>query len=118
MEFPTTFDNGITVVGIRNPQWADPESIRINVDVTFVLGTEEAELPFTACPFDTFGPHCPAIFEHCAGLDVAPYERPAVTAYDLQAQLDAIWPDVVLGLADEATVDLARNLRKQIKLME
>ncbi|AUV61701.1 tail fiber protein [Pseudomonas phage Henninger] len=119
MEFPTTFANGITVLAVENPQWATAEHIEINADVTFILseGADPVKLPYTSCPFDTFGPHCPAIFEHCATLQPAEYERPAVTVDLLQAELDAIWPDVVLGLADEATLQLAKNLRVQIKAM-
>lgn len=119
MEFPQTFNNGITVLAIASPQWATADHIEINANVTFILaeGAAPVTIPYTSCPFDTFGPHCPAIFEHCATLQVAEYERPPVTVDLLQTELDAIWADIVLGLADQSTIDLAKNLRVQIKAM-
>ncbi|QJD54691.1 putative internal virion protein [Pseudomonas phage MR2] len=118
MEFPTKFSNSITVVAIENPRWTNEDHLEIDADVTFELPSGETiKSPFTSSPFDTFGPHCPAIFEHCAGLSVAPWVRPEVSREDLQAEFDKIWPDVALGLADEATVQLAKNLRVQIKAM-
>lgn len=119
MELPKTFNNGITVVAIENPRWTNADQLEIDADVTFEFAQGDTITgPFTASPFDTFGPHCPEIFEHCANLSVSPWVRPEVTVEDLQAQFDQIWPDVVLGLADQDTIDLAKNLRTQIKAMQ
>lgn len=120
MEFPTTFENGLTVVDIQNPRWTDEESIRIEVDVTFIFPEGPTEtLPFTSCPWDTFGTHCPAIFEHVSNHmpPPAPYERRDVTVGDLQADLDKLMPDIMLGLATEQEIELARLIRTQIKVM-
>lgn len=118
MEFPSTFDDGLSVLNIENPRWADAEHIRIDADITFEFKDGRTEtVPFTSCPFDTFGSYCAAIFEHCATLDVVEWERPTVTAHDLQVEFDKIYPDIVLGIADKATIELAKNLRVQIKAM-
>lgn len=120
MEFPATFSR-LTVLDIKNPRWSSPEHIQIDCEITIVMdGPEPAPetIPFTACPWDTFGDHCPAIFEHVANMPgIKEYERPDVTVEDLQAEFDKIWPDVLLGLADEKAIELAKNLRVQIKAM-
>lgn len=46
-------------------------------------------------------------------LDAA--EEAAKELAGLQAEFDSIWPDVVLGVADEQTMDRARYLRAQLK---
>lgn len=118
MEFPKDFTM-LTVLNIENPRWTSKEHIQINVDLTvrFTDGRVDT-FPFTSCPFDNFSDHCAAIFEHAAQMsNVAEWARPEVTVADLQAELDKIWPDVVLGLADEKTVTLAKDLRTQIKVM-
>ncbi|WYW04391.1 tail fiber protein [Pseudomonas phage vB_PpuP-Kurepalu-2] len=118
MEFPTQFKM-LTVLDIQNPRWTSPEHIQIDCDLTAEFADGHTEtMPFTADPWDTFGDHCPAIFEHAANMrGIKEYERPAVTIEDLQAEFDKVWPDVMLGLADQATIDLAKNLRVQIKAM-
>jgi len=49
--------------------------------------------------------------------DIGEYDRPMPTVADLQAELDKLWPDVVLGLASDEELELAKLLRKQIKVM-
>ncbi|WPH61351.1 hypothetical protein [Pseudomonas phage phiPstEGF] len=125
MEFPKTYDSGLTIVGVHSPSWTDAEKIRINCVIKVELKDASGEpvveeWPFTACPWDTFGPHCPEIFRHLTEGGAGPvteWVRPDVTVADLQAEFDRIWPDVALGLADQATIDLAKNLRVQIKAM-
>ncbi|UMO76118.1 tail fiber assembly protein [Pseudomonas phage P413] len=118
MEFPKEFTM-LEVLAIENPRWTSKEHIQIDVDLTARFPDNRVEtFPYTSCPFDTFSDHCPAIFEHAAQMpNVKEYERPNVTVEDLQAEFDKIWPDVVLGLADEKTISLATDLRKQIKVM-
>lgn len=118
MEFPKEFTM-LTVLDIQNPRWSSREKIQIDVDLTVKFPDGRVEtFPFTSCPWDTFGDHCPAIFEHAAQMpNVAEWQRPDVTVEDLQADFDKIWPDVLLGLADEKTIELAKNLRVQIKAM-
>ncbi|ARM69657.1 tail fiber protein [Pseudomonas phage KNP] len=118
MEFPSPFKM-LTVLDIQEPRWSSLEHIQIDVMLTAEFPDGRVEtFPFTACPWDTFGDHCPAIFEHAANMPgIVEWERPNVTVEDLQAEFDKIWPDVMLGLADQATIDLAKNLRVQIKAM-
>ena len=49
---------------------------------------------------------------------VAEYEKPLPTSQDLQEELDKIWPDIVLGIATEDELSLAKALRIQIKAMQ
>uniref|UniRef100_A0AAU6W112 Internal virion protein n=1 Tax=Pseudomonas phage Ghual01 TaxID=3138534 RepID=A0AAU6W112_9CAUD len=118
MEFPTQFKM-LEVLNIENPRWTSKEHIQIDLDLTVRFPDGKVEtFPYTSCPFDTFNDHCPAIFEHVSQMsNIKEFERPEVAVEDLQAEFDKIWPDVVLGLADEATVSLAKDLRKQIKVM-
>jgi len=123
--FPKTYSNDLTVLGAVAPRWSDKEKIRIDCDLTILVVNANMEgyaetMPFTACPWDTFGPHCPEIFEYLAQGNAGPvaeWQRPDVTPHDLQVELDAIWPDIVLGIATPEQIDLAQNLRKQIKAM-
>ncbi|ALO80004.1 tail fiber protein [Pseudomonas phage PPPL-1] len=118
MEFPKEFTM-LEVLAIENPRWSSKEHIQIDVDLTVRFPDNRIEtLAYTACPFDAFNDHCAPIFEHAAQMpNVAEWVRPEVTVWDLQEEFDKIWPDVVLGIADEATVALAKDLRKQIKVM-
>lgn len=119
MEFPYTETPGLTIEGIHSPRWTDREKIRIDC----VLVTKEhGEIPFTSCPWDTHEnlPHCPLIFEHLAQGHAGPvgeWDRPLPSVEDLQADLDKLMPDIVLGLATPEELELARLLRKQIKVM-
>lgn len=77
------------------------------------------EVPFTASAEDNYE-HGRWLNEQAlAGAfgEIAPYERPLPTAHDLQAELDKLMTDITLGLATDEELDLARNLRKQIKAM-
>ncbi|ANU79115.1 hypothetical protein Andromeda_40 [Pseudomonas phage Andromeda] len=117
MKFPKEFDNGIIVEDIKSPRWANREHTRLSCVATFSPGQV---VPFGASLTDP-EPHGRAIYDHIlAGLagKIAEYERPAVTKEDLQAELDKILPDVMLGLATPEEIELARNLRIQIKAME
>ncbi|WYW04144.1 tail fiber protein [Pseudomonas phage vB_PpuP-Luke-3] len=120
MELPAEFTM-LTVIKVENPKWSSADHIQIDCDLTVKFPGSDVEetIPFTACPWDTFSDHCAPIFEYAAALPgIVEYERPAVTADDLQVEFDKIWPDVLLGLADQATIDLAKNLRIQIKAMQ
>ncbi|WYW04489.1 tail fiber protein [Pseudomonas phage vB_PpuP-Mudajogi] len=119
MEFPTQFSL-LKVLDIQNPKWSSLDHLQIDVDITVQFKDDDRieTIPFTACPWDTFGDHCPAIFEHAANMPgIKEWERPDVTVEDLQMEFDKIWPDVLLGLADDKTVELAKTLRIQIKAM-
>lgn len=104
----------LAILGVTSPiETADG---RVNLTVTFEnIGT----VPFTASADDSES-HGKWLYEEARkGTfgEIAPWERPLPTLQDLQEELDKIWPDIVLGVADEDTVELARNLRKQIKAM-
>lgn len=76
-------------------------------------------IPFSSMPGD---PDVPSQALYEAILrgqygEPAPFERRAVTVQDLQEEFEKIWPDVALGLADSETIQLAKNLRLQIKAM-
>lgn len=124
MNFPKSYDSGLTVVGVKNPRWSDRENIRIDCELTIlVVDTQTQEghtetMPFTACPWDTFGSHCADIFEHLAQGHEGPvgeWQRPPVTVHDLQEELDKLLPDILLGLSTPEEIELARLLRIQIK---
>ncbi|MBH9196998.1 hypothetical protein I5K50_11615 [Pseudomonas aeruginosa] len=117
MEFPIELETGVTILSVRDPVWGDKGNTFVNCVITITGGpfTEPTEVPFSAAPWDEMQ-HGRDIFEALKG-SASPWVRPDVTAYDLQEELDKIWPDIVLGVADEGTVELARNLRKQIKAM-
>lgn len=104
----------ITILEAAEPAFTEDGCVNLMVVIEGI-----GRVPFTASPDDTeiHGKwlHGEAIRGSFGAI--APYERPLPTVEDLQEELDKIWPDIVLGLADEATVELARNLRKQIKVM-
>ena len=113
MKFPTTWDNGLTLLSLAGAQWADREQTRINVTASFeTLG----DVPFTASPNDVEA-HGRDIFKYLADGPVGPWERPEVTPEDLQAELDKLMPDVLLGLATPEEMSLAKSLRLKIKEM-
>lgn len=113
MKFPTTWDNGLTLLSLAGAQWANREQTLINVTATFeALG----DIPFTASANDV-EPHGRDIFKHLVAGAVSPWERPEVTPEDLQAELDKLMPDVLLGIATPEEISLAKSLRLQIKEM-
>lgn len=94
----------------------DAETVTMTVKFSHL----DFEVPFTAAAED--------IYEHTTWLheqamagafgEIAPFERPLPTSHDLQLELDKLMVDITLGLATEDELALARNLRKQIKVME
>ncbi|UGL61144.1 putative tail fiber assembly protein [Pseudomonas phage Eisa9] len=113
MDFPYTTETGTVFTGVSDPVWADAGHTIINC----TLSTEQfGDIPFTATTYDSMV-YGPLLFDMLKDT-AADYVRPDVTIEDLQEQFDKIWPDVVLGLADQATIDLATNLRRQIKVMQ
>lgn len=90
-----------------------------SIDMRVKMSHINEEIPFCAQPTDVHE-HGRWLFEEASkGVfgDVAPYERTLPTVKDLQDELDKIWPDIVLGLATEEELSLARSLRIQIKAM-
>lgn len=117
MEFPHEIGNGVTIHAVRNPVWGDRSMSYINCEIAVsgsVFGDGEI-IPFTSMPTDSME-HGRELFEQLKG-SAKPWVRPDVTKEDLQAEFDSIWPDVALGIADAETVELAKNLRIQIKAM-
>lgn len=113
----TKFDNGIIIVSASNPVFT--KDAGITLDVVFKHMGEEA-IPFHAHPDDA-EPHGRYLYDEALkevfGV-VGEYERPIPTVHDLQVELDKLWPDVVLGLATEEELSLAKSLRIQIKAMQ
>lgn len=89
------------------------------VKMTIKLSHMEEEIPFAANPNDVHDYGVWLYEQAMAGKlgKIKAYERPLPTAHDLQLELDALMTDITLGLATEEELDLARNLRKQIKVM-
>ncbi|UAV89682.1 tail fiber assembly chaperone [Pseudomonas phage COT4] len=90
------------------------------VTMTVKFSHLDFEVPFTASADDIYE-HGRWLLEQAqAGAfgDITPYERPLPTSHDLQMELDKLMVDITLGLATEDELALARNLRKQIKVME
>lgn len=89
------------------------------VNMTIKMEHWPDEIPFAASPQD--------VMEHGRWLheqalsgafgEIAEWQKPLPTVQDLQEELDKIWPDVVLGIATEEELSLAKNLRIQIKAM-
>lgn len=117
MEFPIKLETGVTLTAAKDPVWGDRDGTFINCVVTLEGGPfeEPTDVPFTATPTDYMA-HGRDLFDSFKD-SAGPWVRPDVTIEDLQADFDKIWPDVMLGLADQATIDLAKNLRVQIKAM-
>ncbi|NMZ63428.1 hypothetical protein HBN99_03720 [Pseudomonas oryzihabitans] len=117
MDFPIELETGVTILGVKDPVWGNREESFINcvITITGLMFTEPNEVPFTANPLDEMQ-HGRDLFEHLKDT-AAPYERRDVTVADLQADLDALMPDILLGLATEEEISLARTLRTQIKAM-
>lgn len=120
MDFPIELDNGLIIHSADSPKWANEEQTKIDLTIYAVWPhyfETLTPLPFTATPNDPLA-HGVALFEAFKGdPSILPYEKPLPTVEDLQADLDKIMPDVILGLADEKTISLARTLRTQIKAM-
>lgn len=113
-EFP---DSGISV------EYVVKGSVKQNKDDSFELTVKFAhldeEVPFCAIPTD--------VMEHGRWLYTqskankfgtpVPYEAPPPTKDDYQREFDALWPDVMLGLASDEEVARAKELRALIKSM-
>lgn len=118
--FPKTFETAsgfiITIEDVKpGAQYARDGGINLTVKFAHI----PEEVPFTAHPDDPMEHGVWLFNEAVSGNygEVLPYERPLPTAYDLQVELDKIWPDVVLGIATEDELSLAKALRIQIKAM-
>ncbi|AMR57325.1 hypothetical protein vB_PsyM_KIL1_0078 [Pseudomonas phage vB_PsyM_KIL1] len=112
-----TFDKGLTVVSVveGSCKFLKDGSIDMRIKMSHI----EEEIPFCAQPTDVHE-HGRWLFEQASSGafgKVLPYERSLPTVVDLQEELDKIWPDIVLGLATEEELSLARSLRIQIKAM-
>ncbi|ATW58377.1 hypothetical protein CNR37_00170 [Pseudomonas phage ventosus] len=115
-EYPKVFDNGITIESVSSTAKFLKSG---DIDLTVKFSHLETEVPFTATATDPME-HGRWLYEQAlAGKYgvVAEYERPLPTLLDLQEELDKIWPDVVLGIATEDELSLAKALRLQIKAM-
>lgn len=115
--FPKTFESGVTVESVvsGDTQYTRDGGINLTVKFTHI----PVEVPFTAHSNDPLD-HGVWLYEEASkGVfgEVAPYDRPLPTLKDLQEELDKIWPDVVLGIATEDELSLAKALRIQIKAM-
>lgn len=113
--FPKTFDSGIVVESVKDLK-NHPSGV---IDMTVMFKHLGFEVPFAAHNSDDME-HGRWLYEEALkGTfgDIAEYDRPLPTAHDLQVELDKIWPDVVLGTATDEELELAKNLRKQIKAM-
>jgi hypothetical protein len=90
-----------------------------SVAMTVKMGHMDTEIPFAAHADDPMEHGQWLYKEALAGTfgEITPYERPLPNAFDLQLELDKLMTDITLGLATEEELDLARNLRKQIKVM-
>ena len=117
MDFPIELETGLTILSVKDPAWGTRENSFINctITVTGLMFTEPTEVPFTANPLDEMQ-HGRDLFEFLKDT-AEPYERRDVTVADLQADLDALMQDILLGLATEEEISLARTLRLQIKAM-
>lgn len=90
-----------------------------SVNLTIRMSHLDMDIPFCAQPHDIHE-HGRWLFEQALkGTfgEISEYERPLPTVFDLQEELDKIWPDVVLGIATEEELSLAKDLRLQIKAM-
>lgn len=89
------------------------------VNMTVKMSHIGEEIPFTAAAHDPLEHgrwlHDQAISGAFGAIEE--YDRPLPTVHDLQLELDKLMTDVTLGLASDDELALARNLRKQIKVM-
>lgn len=109
------FENGVTIEYVKEIKATAGEGY----DLVVKFKNFNEEHPFHATPVDV-ELHGKWLYEQAkAGAFGAPaaYERPLPTVEDLQAELDKLMPDVILGLATEDELALAKNLRIQIKAM-
>jgi hypothetical protein len=110
------FDNAIKVLSVSNVKHHRDNSISMDVLFEHMSGTV---VPFVAHP-DDIEVHGRWLYEEAlkgAFGEVAEYDRPLPTTQDLQEELDKLMPDVVLGIATEEEISLAKALRLQIKAM-
>lgn len=110
-----SFKSGVVVQSVENLRHHGDGSV--TMDVLFAhVGTV---IPFAANPTDEHE-HGKWLYEEALkGTfgDIAEYDRPLPTVHDLQVELDKLMPDIILGLADESEISLAKALRIQIKAM-
>lgn len=114
-KFLKTFDSGVKIVSVESVK-ETKDGYDISVEFEHLPGIK---VPFHALSSDT-EEHGRWLYKQAkAGKlgEVAPYERPLPTKEDLQAELDKLWPDVVLGIATDDELSLAKALRIQIKAM-
>lgn len=110
-----TFDNNITVLEVSNPTHHGDGSITMNVLFKHI----GIVIPFAAHPSDEFE-HGRWLYEEAMkGTfgEIAEWDRPLPSVHDLQVELDKLMPDVMLGIATDEELSLAKALRLQIKAM-
>lgn len=113
-EFP---DSGISV------EYVVKGSVKENKDDSYEMTVKFAhldmEVPFCATPNDVME-HGRWLYEQAKakkfGTPVA-YQPAPPTKDDYQKEFDALWPDVMLGLATDEEVARAKELRALIKSM-
>jgi hypothetical protein len=116
IEAHAEFDNAVKVLSVSNVKHHRDNSISMDVLFEHMNGTV---VPFVAHP-DDVEVHGRWLYEEALkGTfgEVAEYERPLPSVTDLQEELDKLMPDVVLGIATEDEISLAKALRLQIKAM-
>jgi hypothetical protein len=112
-----TFSNGVKIISVKDVKNTKSSTYDMTVEFEHLPGTP---VPFHATSDDT-EEHGRWLFtEADKGTfgKAAEYERPLPTVEDLQSELDKLWPDVVLGIATEEELSLAKALRLQIKAMQ
>lgn len=117
MKFPYKVEKyGTTFLSVKDPRWANRNGNLIACTMEIdPLGVVE----YGAASFDD-EPHGRELFEFLVNGGagpVAPYERRDVTVEDLKEELNKLMPDILLGLATQDEIELARLLRLQIKEM-
>ena len=116
---PKLFDKDFEtcVESVTDPAYDKQGNVQMQVQFTHIR--ELGAVPFLATPYDSveYGRWLHAEALKGSFGTIAAYQRPDVTVEDLQSELDAIWPDVVLGIATPEELDRARLLRTQIKEM-
>lgn len=117
IELNKEFDSGFKVKYVVEGSCSYMKDGEVQMTVRFDHIDED--LPFCATPNDSMEYGVWLHEQAVAGAFgvVAEYDRPLPTVADLQEELDKIWPDVVLGIATEDELALAKNLRIQIKAM-
>lgn len=110
-----SFDSGVVVQSVANPVHHGDGSIVMDVLFAHV----GVVIPFAAHDEDEFEHGNWLYDEALKGTfgEVAEWDRPLPSAHDLQVELDKLMPDVILGIATEEEISLAKALRIQIKVM-